>query len=135
MTEIDHGVPFGIRALQQGIEVEGVWISQPNTPAPGSPVISARLSPVPSIMGASGKISPPDLAYSYSEPTLSTHSAGRTFRIPSFSLDTWQQHFGTSPDQMYDYPNSDAASSIVYTSTLDALEGRARSNGKTCELI
>lgn len=36
-------VPFGVRALESGIEVDGVWISRPNTPAsslPGSPTLS-----------------------------------------------------------------------------------------------
>jgi hypothetical protein len=27
-------VPFGIRALERGVEVEGVWVSRPNTPEP-----------------------------------------------------------------------------------------------------
>lgn len=26
-------IPFGIRAIESGIEVEGIWISRPNTPA------------------------------------------------------------------------------------------------------
>ena len=30
-------VPFGVRAIESGIEVEGVWISRSNTPAPSSP--------------------------------------------------------------------------------------------------
>ena len=37
-------VPFGVRAIESGIEVEGVWISGSNTPAnsiPGSPELSA----------------------------------------------------------------------------------------------
>lgn len=36
-------IPFGVRALESGIEVDGVWISRPNTPAsslPGSPTLS-----------------------------------------------------------------------------------------------
>lgn len=36
-------VPFGVRALESGIEVDGVWISRPNTPTsslPGSPTLS-----------------------------------------------------------------------------------------------
>ena len=36
-------VPFGIRAIESGIEVDGVWISRSNTPgqsAPGSPALS-----------------------------------------------------------------------------------------------
>lgn len=38
-------VPFGIRAIESGIEVDGVWISGSNTPAnstPGSPALSAK---------------------------------------------------------------------------------------------
>ena len=27
-------VPFGIRALERGVEVEGVWVSRGNTPEP-----------------------------------------------------------------------------------------------------
>ncbi|KAF2770979.1 hypothetical protein EJ03DRAFT_260465, partial [Teratosphaeria nubilosa] len=27
-----NDVPFGVRAIESGIEVEGVWISRPNTP-------------------------------------------------------------------------------------------------------
>lgn len=36
----DDDIPFGIRAIESGIEVDGVWISRTNTPnqsAPGSP--------------------------------------------------------------------------------------------------
>ena len=36
-------IPFGVRALESGIEVDGVWISRSNTPAgslPGSPALS-----------------------------------------------------------------------------------------------
>ena len=48
-------VPFGVRALESGIEVEGVWISGTNTPAgstPGTPTFlananSARGEPSP----------------------------------------------------------------------------------------
>lgn len=39
-----NDVPFGIRAIESGIEVDGVWISRSNTPAnstPGSPALSA----------------------------------------------------------------------------------------------
>ncbi|KAF2428841.1 hypothetical protein EJ08DRAFT_735412 [Tothia fuscella] len=33
-------IPFGIRALERGVEVQGVWISQPNTPLDRSPASS-----------------------------------------------------------------------------------------------
>lgn len=40
-------IPFGIRALESGVEVEGVWISRTNTPnpsCPGSPLSSVAAS-------------------------------------------------------------------------------------------
>ncbi|CAG8136045.1 unnamed protein product [Penicillium nalgiovense] len=45
-------IPFGARALERGIEVEGIWISDPNTPTqspcqPATPVPSRPVSPAP----------------------------------------------------------------------------------------
>jgi len=43
-------VPFGVRAIESGIEVDGVWISRSNTPAssnPPSPATSAIDDPSP----------------------------------------------------------------------------------------
>ncbi|CAI7610993.1 unnamed protein product [Penicillium glandicola] len=45
-------VPFGARALESGIEVEGIWISDPNTPTqspcqPATPAGSRPVSPAP----------------------------------------------------------------------------------------
>ena len=40
----NNNVPFGIRALESGIEVEGVWISRGNTPEPDSRDHSAASS-------------------------------------------------------------------------------------------
>lgn len=43
-------VPFGIRAIESGVEVDGVWISRSNTPAPSvpdSPVSNASVAPSP----------------------------------------------------------------------------------------
>ncbi|KAL8938008.1 MAG: hypothetical protein Q9211_003409 [Gyalolechia sp. 1 TL-2023] len=44
-----NDIPFGVRAIESGIEVDGVWISRSNTPAnsnpnsvPGSPELSAN---------------------------------------------------------------------------------------------
>ncbi|KAK2027146.1 hypothetical protein LX32DRAFT_454670 [Colletotrichum zoysiae] len=35
-------IPFGVRAIQSGVEVDGIWISRPNTPSAESPPSSAR---------------------------------------------------------------------------------------------
>lgn len=45
-------VPFGARALERGIEVEGIWLSNPNTPTqsphqPATPEGSRPASPAP----------------------------------------------------------------------------------------
>ena len=37
----DQEIPFGIRAIESGIEVDGVWISRPNTPTRSSPEITS----------------------------------------------------------------------------------------------
>jgi hypothetical protein len=37
-------VPFGVRAIQSGIEVDGIWISRPGTPNSHSPVGSSTLT-------------------------------------------------------------------------------------------
>lgn len=44
-TETKDDVPFGIRAIQSGIEVDGVWISRTNTPVASSrnSIISEKL--------------------------------------------------------------------------------------------
>ncbi|KAF4976282.1 hypothetical protein FZEAL_7033 [Fusarium zealandicum] len=41
-------IPFGVRAIQSGVEVEGIWISRPNTPAcsqatPGATLVGHRI--------------------------------------------------------------------------------------------
>lgn len=36
-------IPFGSRAIQSGIEVDEIWISQSNTPAPSKPASSATV--------------------------------------------------------------------------------------------
>lgn len=36
MDQDGPNVPFGIRAIESGIEVDGVWISRSNTPAPST---------------------------------------------------------------------------------------------------
>ncbi|KAF2667959.1 hypothetical protein BT63DRAFT_480856 [Microthyrium microscopicum] len=132
MAEIDE-IPFGIRALQRGIEVEGVWISQTNTPMPGSPVTSAFPSPPASLFGSpSGRLPPPEIPGSeFAIPRLSLGRPEQTPRIPSFTLESLATSFGVSMEQLYEYQRSESDSSGIYMSTLDALEGRVRSPGKS----
>ncbi|RFN55636.1 hypothetical protein FIE12Z_94 [Fusarium flagelliforme] len=44
-------IPFGIRALQSGIEVEGIWISRPNSPE------SCQITPSATFVGRRIRIS------------------------------------------------------------------------------
>lgn len=47
VSETKDEVPFGIRAIQSGIEIDGVWISRSNTPVGSSraSIISEKMSP------------------------------------------------------------------------------------------
>ncbi|KAK3335573.1 hypothetical protein B0T19DRAFT_12121 [Cercophora scortea] len=38
-----HGIPFGVRAIQSGVEVDGIWISRPATP-----LLNEKVAKVPS---------------------------------------------------------------------------------------
>ena len=68
----ENHVPFGIRAIESGVEVEGVWISRPNSPAPSilaSPVSSAATLPSPK-KGAAAVRSPSILPSTAPGPTF-----------------------------------------------------------------
>lgn len=97
-------IPFGVRAIESGIEVEGVWISRGNSPAtsaPGSPTGSAtpiaspatkgkapdRLSNVPSL-------SMPEPIHPYPGSAGGNHS-----RLASRSPDAYSQLEGSASDQ------------------------------------
>jgi hypothetical protein len=129
MAMVDE-VPFGVKALQQGVEVEGIWISQPNTPAPSSPVMSAQPSPVPSLVGGkspasfpSGNTLPPELVPS--DYSLYRASTTNSSRVPSFALDSVHYRYGgDSDDQIHEY-----------ASTLDALEGRMRALERSTRIV
>jgi hypothetical protein len=55
-AQTTNEIPFGIKALESGVEVEGVWISRSNTPVPSgsscnnSPATSVRASVASSIL-------------------------------------------------------------------------------------
>lgn len=40
-------VPFGAKALQRGVQVEGIWVSSPNTPVSETPTTDQPPSPAP----------------------------------------------------------------------------------------
>jgi hypothetical protein len=44
-VETKDEIPFGIRAIQSGIEIDGVWISKTNTPAGSSRNSISEFSP------------------------------------------------------------------------------------------
>jgi hypothetical protein len=139
-------VPFGIRALQQGIEVEGVWISRGNTPVPGSPVLTPRRgnSPVPSLVGGRG------VGGGSSTPTSPTHpitplterGPGRTSppaaksarpQALSFTLDGWQLPSHDAADGLPEFSSGEYNSATgMDSATLEVLEGRVGSFGKRC---
>ena len=53
-------IPFGVRALESGIEVDGVWISGSNTPAGSTPANSTPGSPTLNAVTEDSRTSPPE---------------------------------------------------------------------------
>jgi hypothetical protein len=143
----EEDVPFGIRALQMGIEVEGVWISRPGTPAPSSPILSPLKVRAPSIApSVVGGVSIGSAFMSGTRPTFNhldevpAEQSRKADTIkgskpPSLTLEAFDPLFGReSFDLPLEYPPSEVESSAAaYSSTLDALEGRGRSWGKRCK--
>jgi hypothetical protein len=132
-------VPFGIKALQRGIEVEGVWISRNNTPI-HSPILSAHPSPTPSIFGSvstNSLILPPS-SHSNSDlfmPESPTPLRGKAFRPPSSSADSFRSLSisRASLDTSFDFQiDKEPLPGTADSNTLDALEGRGRSWRRRC---
>lgn len=48
-------IPFGVRALESGIQVEGIWVSQPNTPNMSQVALSTTLVDAPPSLKSKGK--------------------------------------------------------------------------------
>ncbi|CCF32193.1 hypothetical protein CH063_04618 [Colletotrichum higginsianum] len=75
-------IPFGVRAIQSGIEVDGIWISRPNTPSVDSPPNSAKGK---GKYVAQGPISPAStISDPFGSPTSSRGGTGpQTYRPKS----------------------------------------------------
>ncbi|KAJ0165983.1 hypothetical protein CTA2_9222 [Colletotrichum tanaceti] len=75
-------IPFGVRAIQSGIEVDGIWISRPNTPSVESPPNSANGK---GKYVAQGPISPAStISDPFGSPTSSRGAIGpKTYRPKS----------------------------------------------------
>lgn len=140
-------IPFGVRALESGIEVDGVWISGTNTPSsmPGSPNIAAKKpQPAPrdhSLEGSSStsemsRIEIPQPVHGYSGMN---HSAGPSNKIPIIfdrPMSSEQQHSKqpTSDHQSWGRPTYQPrrSSQLRFSNSLNpedseafaALEGR-----------
>lgn len=136
-TEKRHNeIPFGIRALEKGIEVDGVWISRSNlnTPVPGSPASSAASSIWDNL--------PPAKQPRFSERSTSRPEPSRSERTSSFDRAVGAERL-SSRDSSYDIIGPKLAPSqagemlrrnssnpylIRNSTTLDALEGHMRSS-------
>lgn len=157
-----QGVPFGIRALESGIEVDGVWISGANTPSsmPGSPNIAAMKpkparqdhSPVASSSNSEmSRIEIPQPVHGYPNNPRTNHSAGPSYKLHTpidRPVASEQQHIKppTSDYQSHGRPTYQPrrSSQLRYSDSLNpedseafaALEGRtmaADRNGKRPE--
>ncbi|KAL1954459.1 hypothetical protein VTO42DRAFT_1135 [Malbranchea cinnamomea] len=102
-------IPFGARALESGIEIEGIWISKPNTPIPsphqpGTPVGSRPPSPARAMSSRppSGATTPLQNNQSVTSLKLSQANNGISAHAPE-SSDGHYPERGFTPD---DHPRS-----------------------------
>jgi len=144
-------VPFGIRALQQGIEVEGVWISRGNTPVPGSPVLTPRRgnSPAPSLVGGRGggsltptsptnPITPISPLQEWPPERKASPQPAKPVRprALSFTLDGWHLPGRDGADGLPEFSSGEYGSaSGMDSATLEVLEGRVGGFGKRCTAL
>ena len=76
-------VPFGIRALEHGLEVDGVWFSRPTTPE-GSHRKNSNISYVEKQLWSTRVFSdPPSTATSIGEPSSNFDCATSAERLPA----------------------------------------------------
>ncbi|EPQ64614.1 Bgt-3683 [Blumeria graminis f. sp. tritici] len=71
-------IPFGVRAIQSGIQVDGIWISNPNTPVPSELNLVSIPNESSDESGSSDqRLSPSTLAPPRLRPKLRVRSLGR----------------------------------------------------------
>lgn len=113
-------VPFGVRATQAGIEIDGIWVSRPSTPTAngGSATLANGVTPNPhangktldpkSAMGGirmpSGYVSPaaksPTAGYFDGPPDLSRNKSGHLRNDSGLNSDALRQLEGKPPRQL-----------------------------------
>lgn len=121
-VEEKEDIPFGIRAIESGIEVEGVWISKSNTPAgsTASSLNEVRLD----LSQLASAIEPPRPAYATSSRSSSSNfeRAVSAERLPSDSRSSSPGR--TNDSQPRSFTATRYSTNIVRNSTaLNALEG------------
>ena len=81
----ENVVPFGIRVIESGVEVEGVWISRPNSPAPSSPAsVTSTSAATPNPQTAAAAVRSPSILPSNApEPVAQTRQPTRPAGIKS----------------------------------------------------
>ena len=105
-------VPFGIRAIESGIEVDGVWISKSNTPVisvTGSPPSSVEFEPcasttVHSVHGLPSTSSIPQLEIP--QPAHGYPGASSSRFSPSFRDPSQHSEYAGSVESVYDWRSS-----------------------------
>ena len=145
-------IPFGVRALEKGVEVDGVWISRSNTPAnsvPGSPELFPRAKAAHEDLSTGRTSSASNMSRIVMPQPVHSHLAvmrpsGSNNRKPSPPSDTRVPERTHKPPPTSDHQRRGQAtyrprrsSKLRYSDSIDpedseaieALEGRSWSDG------
>ena len=93
VDEEKDNIPFGARAIESGIQIDGIWISSQNTPAPSppqpaTPVGSGRASST-TRKSSQGTLNPPPImvtAYDENSSTETLHSQDETQALHPYAI-------------------------------------------------
>ncbi|KAF3000222.1 hypothetical protein E8E13_007327 [Curvularia kusanoi] len=110
--EMKDDIPFGVRAIESGIEVDGVWISRSNTPVGSSRASIVSENRLPRSFNNSA-LELPQMSYASSRGSSAAPSSSFDRAVSAERLPTNDSRSGSPPNQTYQ--NRTGPGSPVYS--------------------
>ena len=102
--EMKDDIPFGVRAIESGIEVDGVWISRSNTPVGSSRASIISENRLPRSFNNSA-LELPQMSYASSRGSSAAPSSFDR-AVSAERLPATDSRSGSPPNQIYNNSNS-----------------------------